>query len=704
MSTAARLLATLLVAFAARAEELLVLKDGRRLTVARLVRRDGQVVLETRDGRLFSVPEDQVASPPLEAIPADRPPAAPAEPPTAPPGTILVLRDGRRIAVARLARRASVVVFETTRGERFSVPEEQVASPALESIPSLQAAPPMPEAAPPPPLPEPATEPPPAPAPSPSPAAAPDLHDAGFLAMPDRWRIAYPDSPRFARGRTADPYHQNRFKGDRPISGDDVFLNVSLGLETPLEARRLPVAPARAGGKLLAPLSGRGDGLVASPRAAVSLELYRGHAALRPRSWALKASLAFARHDLRFRQGSGEDRESVHRRGNDLALGEAWGEVKLADLSPRYDFLSLRLGVQPFSSDFRGLLFRETNLGVRLFGNAADNRVQYNLALFDLLERDTNTELVTFARRRLRVLAANVYLQDGIAPGFTVSASYHHAADTASRAVHEDANGLVVRPAPVFGAEPHDVTAHYVGLAGDGHLGRLNLSTALFAAFGRDRRNPVAGRAQRVRAGLAAVEASVDRDWARFKATAVLATGDGDPADGRGTGFDAVLDRPSLAGGAFSFWSRSALALPGTALLLKSPGTLLPHLRAGKTGGQASFVNPGLVLFGLGAQADLTPKLRAVANLNHLRFHRPEPLESLLGRSPLRRAIGLDWGAGVVYRPSLDEHVVIEAGLTGLLPGAGLDDLVTIRPCGGALCQEPSRSLWSGFVSLRLVY
>ena len=47
--------------------------------------------------------------------------------------------------------------------------------------------------------------------------------------------------------------------------------------------------------------------------------------------------------------------------------------------------------MQPFVSDFRGFVFSDTNLGVRAFGNYAANRFQYNLAIFERLEKDTNS-------------------------------------------------------------------------------------------------------------------------------------------------------------------------------------------------------------------------------------------------------------------------------------------------------------------------
>ena len=38
----------------------------------------------------------------------------------------------------RLVRRSGLVLFETTKGERFSIAEDQVVSPPLESIPAAE--------------------------------------------------------------------------------------------------------------------------------------------------------------------------------------------------------------------------------------------------------------------------------------------------------------------------------------------------------------------------------------------------------------------------------------------------------------------------------------------------------------------------------------------------------------------------------------
>jgi hypothetical protein len=694
-------LALLVFGALAAADEVLVLKDGRRIPVTRLARRDGQVVFQTTRGEVFSVPEGDVVSPPLASIAVDE-------------NKLLVLKDGRRLQVTRLARRGGLVLFTTTRNEAFSVPEDQVALPPLDSIPSLDAPAPTPSAPTPAPQavePEPAPPAPPAPAPAPAPSQAapaaprPASGEPEFVPLPDRWSIPYPDSPRLVKGGGLDPYNQNVLKGDRPVIGDSVFLVLGATLDLPLEIRGLPVG---SGVSTADPGSleffGSGRQLFTTPRAFVSAELFHGQTAFRPRSWALKATGAFDLNYLRVEEQNllnPDPREGRTRRREDVALEEAYGELKLKDLSPAYDFVSLRAGIQPFVSDFRGFVFSDQNLGARLFGNAASNRWQYNAAFFDLLEKETNSELNTFERREQQVVVANVYRQDFLARGYTLSLSYHWSRDHDS--VHYDANDFLVRPAKIGSAQPHEVEAHYAGFAGDGHLGRVNLSHAFYWVFGTDSLQPIEGRPVDVSAQMAALELSLDRDWARVRLSGFFASGDDDPRDGEGRGFDAVYDNPNFAGGPFSFWVRSGIALTQTGVLLKAPGSLLPSLRANKFEGQASYVNPGLLLFGAGLDLQLTPKLRASLNANYLRFHQTGSLSFLLFQPGIRKDVGVDLGGGLLYRPLLSENVVVLAGFAGLFSGRGFDDLYS-STCGVPGCGASSPKLYNGFVQLKLSF
>jgi hypothetical protein len=684
----------------AAADDVLVLKDGRKIPVTRMARKNGQVLFQTTKGESFSVPEDQVASPPLDSIPqAGPPPSGQVQ------NQLLVLKDGRKIPVVQLARRGGQVLFQTTKGEAFSVTEDQVVSPAVESIPRLPetgastAPPPTPE------TPAATAEVPPAPTPTASAAPATPAVDLDFVRYTDRWSIPFPADPRIAKGHLIDPYNQNILKGDKPVIGDRTFLVLTGEVEAPGELRRLPIG---SGVSTANPdeleFFGDGQQYFTSPHASLSAELFHGQTAFRPKSWAIKAMGAVDLSYLLLRENNGVDvdvREGKSRRRQDASLEEAFVEAKLADLSSNFDFLSVRAGIQPFVSDFRGFVFSEDQLGARLFGNASNNRWQYNAAYFDLLERETNSDLLTFDKRDQKVFIANVFRQDVFAHGFQVSASYHFSKDDPT--LHFDENGFLVRPAKIGSVRPHEVRSQYAGIAGDGHLGRLNLSAAFFQAFGTDDDNPLEGQKIDINAQLAAAELSLDKDWIRWKLTGFYASGDDDPRDGKGNGFDSIYDNSNFAGGPFSFWSRSGIPLTQTGVLLKTPGSLLPDLRSAKFEGQGSFVNPGLMLVGLSADLQLTPKLKAVLNANYLRFDKTGSLDLLLFQPNIRKNIGLDLGGGFLYRPLLNENVVITAGVTGLLPGGGFDDIYS-SVCGAPGCGAESRSLMNVFVNLKLTY
>jgi hypothetical protein len=178
---------------------------------------------------------------------------------------------------------------------------------------------------------------------------------------------------------------------------------------------------------------------------------------------------------------------------------------------------------------------------------------------------------------------------------------------------------------------------------------------------------------------MAAVELSVDKDWARFKGSFFWASGDSDPRDDDGRGFDAIVDFPVFAGGLFSLWNRQGIRLTGTGVALVNPNSLLPSLRPSKEQGQANFVNPGLFLFNGGADFELTPQLRSVINVSWLRFHHTQPLELLLFQAPIRENIGLDYNLGLQYRPPLTDNIVVTGGLAFLTPAGGFKDIYTGR-------------------------
>jgi Carboxypeptidase regulatory-like domain len=506
-----------------------------------------------------------------------------------------------------------------------------------------------------------------------------------FQPEPDRWTIAMPDWDRYgiggerpyARSRTWDPFNRNKLKGDYPIFGSRTFLNLSAVSDTFFDGRRLPTPSGESTALPGQPgFFGKGRQLFVDQVFLISLDLSHGDTSFRPADWRIRITPGVSINYLNVQElgiVNANVARGTARLDSHIGLQEAFAEVKLADLSKNYDFVSVRAGIQQFTSDFRGFIFNESQPGIRFFGNLDSNRWQYNLAYFNFLEKNTNSGINSFALRNQQVILANAYRQDFLFSGYTAQFSVHYNIDQAS--ILYDDNGFLVRPAPIGTVRPHSVHAAYLGWAGDGHIGWLNMSHAFYQAFGNDSFNPLSARPVTIDARMAALELSVDKDWARFKTSIFYASGDGNPSSGRAHGFDSIDDFPEFAGGIFSLWNREGIRLTGTGVLLTSPNSILPDLRSSKDEGQANFVNPGILLVNMGTNLDLTPKLRAFINVNYLEFMRTEPLELLLFQGNIRHSIGFDYSAGVRYRPPLTENITLTAGASALAPGAGFRDI-----------------------------
>ena len=534
-----------------------------------------------------------------------------------------------------------------------------------------------------------------------SPGTLPPVADV-YNTVPNRWALEQPDYRRYpqhgeyvyTKHRWYDPFNRNRFKGDEPIwpklLGQQVFLNITASTESFFDGRRVPspsnVSSARPGSS---GFFGKGEQAFFDQILRFAFDLFHGDAAFKPVDWRIRITPELSINNLRVRELGlvGPDpRSGTNRFDDHVGLQEAFVEMKLHDLGPNYDFVSARAGIQQFNADFRGFLFVDEEPALRIFGNLHSDRIEYNLAYFHFLEKNTNSGLNTFERRHQQVLLGNVYLQDFFFPSYT--AEFIAAWNKDDPNLHYDDNGFLVRPSPVGnvinqnpGAGPilHGIRVGYFGWLGNGHIHRLNLTHAFYQTIGEDTLNPIAGRRVTVNAQMAAAEISYDKDWVRYRVSAFYTSGDANPRDSRARGFDSIVDLPNFAGGLFSFWNREGIRLLGPGVLLTTPGSLIPSLRASKEEGQANFVNPGIFLANAGADFEITPKLRGFANFNYLRFERTEPLEFLLFQSPIRHTIGEDFGVGVEYRPPLTENIVVTGGASALQPGQGFKDIYTGR-------------------------
>lgn len=534
-----------------------------------------------------------------------------------------------------------------------------------------------------------------------------------FVPMEDRWRIGFPDWDRYGRdhpamdeypfdpGSRLDPYRQNVLKGDYPILGQHNFFTLTATEDMLLEARQVPT-PTTPFESTADPNSeeffGDPDQFFLQNNLVLSTDWVHGDGAFKPPDWRIRITQIFnINHFVADELGvvNPDVRKGTARTRFDYALEEWFLETKIADLGIAYDFVSVRAGSQPFVSDFRGFVFADTNRMVRLFGTRASNRDQFNLVFVDQAEKETNSFLNTFEDRHQNTYIANYYRQDFLWPGYTAQFSYHFNHDQASTKFDE--NEFLVRPAPAGVFAPHTINSHYLGWAGDGHINQINISHAFYWVLGKDDLNPIAGEEQNINAQMFALELSYSPDWLRFRASYLFASGDSNVQFGNhnATGFDAIFDNPNFAGGQFSYWQRQQIKLFGVELVNRF--SLLPDLRATKTEGQQNFVNPGLQLFNLGVDGEITPKLRLIGNANFLWFNQTEVLRTFVFQEDIAARIGTDLSLGFEYRPRLNNNLLFIGGASCLLPGGGFRDLY--KPLVGDV-----NTLSAGFLNAVLTY
>jgi len=508
-----------------------------------------------------------------------------------------------------------------------------------------------------------------------------DLSGTGTIPVPDRWRIV--NTLGITEQNWWDPYNQNTYKADKPLF-DDWFLDVSVTSDTVYEPRRFPVPVSPQGTASANELDVIGDGRqdVFAQTFIAGLVFYKGNTVFRPPDWEYRLTVAAQYNDvdseqarlLRANPESGTDRTDNH-----IGVQELFIDKHLRDVSPRYDFDSVRVGIQPFNADFRGFLFQDDQFGVRLFGTRDNNIFQYNLAWFRRIEKDTNSGLndIEEGFREDDVFAANVFWQDFPVLGFFTQATVvHNRNREGDEGAHFNTNDFIERPASLGLEKPRNYDVTYFGLSGDGHFGRTNLTASLYYAYGDQDRGVFTERGTDIRAAFAAAELSRDFDWTRVRLSALYASGDDDPFDDVSTGFDAIFENPQFAGADTSFWIRQPVPLIGGGrVTLSGRNGLLNSLRSSKEEGQSNFDNPGTVLLGIGTDHDLTPEWRISTNINQLWFDQTEIVEVARNQADIDREIGTDVSVAAIYRPLFSQNIVLRLSAATLIPGDGYKDL-----------------------------
>jgi hypothetical protein len=543
-------------------------------------------------------------------------------------------------------------------------------------------------------------------------APAPEAFPTDEFPVPDRWRIVtslcptkngdksiyslYPNLSNVCRSKL-DPYHQNILKGDRPLpegkrpgflKEDDWFFVANVISDTVVEPRSFPtpVGVQTTSRPDSLDVFGRADSLVLAQTIIAGVALIKGETTYKPPAIEYRLTLAAQVNHVDVNERRilfVEPSRPTQRTDHFVGIQEAFIDYHLGAYdTSRYDFISLRAGIQPMQADFRGFLFQDNQLGIRLFGNRDNNRFQFNIGAFWRLEKDTNSGLnsVVDSPRDDWVFFANAYRQDFPVVGLTsqVSVTYNMNRE-GGRELKIDDNGFPVRPALLGDLRSREYDVVYLGYAVDGRIGRINLTGQLYGAFGEDRNSFFTSRKADIRSYFGAAEVSYDYDWARFRLQCLFASGDGDPYNDTEAGFDAIFENPIFAGADTSYWIRQVIPFAGggRAVGVNTRNGILNNLRSSKEQGQSNFNNPGTVLLGAGADFDLSSTTRLSANLNHLWFHKTDTIEALRQEGTVPSSIGTDVSAALIWRPNANQNLVFRLSGAVFDPSKGFRDLFT---------------------------
>lgn len=524
-------------------------------------------------------------------------------------------------------------------------------------------------------------------------APPPQAFPTDQIPIPDRWRLI--ESLGLVKEKLLDPYNQNTYKGDRPINrakvpwlpikGDDWFFVANLISDSVYEPRTFPtpVGVQTTEDPDRTDVFGHDFSQVFSQTFIAGFALLKGSTTFKPPSIEYRLTLAYNVNyvDVPERRVLFvEPSRPSHRLDQFLGVQEAFVDYHFGQFdTERFDFISVRAGIQPFQSDFRGFLFNDQQLGVRLFGSRDNNRFQFNLGAFWRLEKDTNSGLNAILRspRDDLVFVANAYRQDFLIPALTSQITVVYNRNREADDVQIDTNGFPVRPALLGTLRGREYDVAYLGYNVDGRLGRVNLTGSFYWALGEDRNSFFTDRPADIDAQFAAVEASYDKDWMRFRLSGAYASGDSDPYDDKEGGFDAIFENPVFAGADTSYWIRQTIPFAGggRAIAVNGRNGILNSLRSSKEQGQSNFNNPGLMLLGAGADFDLTPELRVSANANHLWFENTSNLQALRNEGSIPKDIGFDLSASAIWRPKATQNIVVRLSAASLLAGDGFRDL-----------------------------
>ncbi len=471
----------------------------------------------------------------------------------------------------------------------------------------------------------------------------------------DRWKTAEYDTP------FRDPSDRSKYQGDLPFHGDWLFLNLEAVLDGFYKHRRnADFTKHPVNGAVNGPQTFVRDNDFRRFIGLFGFEMRNADDVFKPATWRLRV-LGGAEVDDDFNAvDDGDD--------HDVTIIEAFAEHKVFDLG-ELDLAFIRLGIEPFKSEFHGLLFFDNTLSARLFGEYSKNKYRYNFAVLRPINKDAHSNFsnvidddepnaLSDGLQDRWIGIASLAIAD-VTPGWNGEFSFHYDHDR-----DEDRN--------------RDRDAYYVGTTFNGALGAINFNPAAYVVFGED---TVAGNKGDILAGLALLDGAYTlpaADYITLRAGYLFQSGDENPGSGDRNGFAAPFENIALFGAGASYWTAEAILFNKLNIV---NGVNQPKLaqQLVKTNGVMtdpfSFDSPGLHLFNLGALVKLTQRLDSAINVNYMMFAEPDNFAQQVGQG-VDRQLGLDVNAFVEWRPVLLKSFFIDLSGSGFFPGSGFEDAV----------------------------
>jgi hypothetical protein len=316
-------------------------------------------------------------------------------------------------------------------------------------------------------------------------------------------------------------------KGDYPVIGQHTFMNITLATETTFVMRRLPVPQDVSS---VNPGSfeffGRGRQEIVNQNFVFGLDLFHGETSFKPVDWRFKVTGVTNINYLRARENgivNIDVRKGTDRTDNFSAVEDLFFEVRLGDTTKLLPFLrgdGSKAGRSPYfdstvaAGRFAGIHQRLSWLHLqrcqsrradlwqlRFESMAVQSRVLRH-ARKGYQQRIEHYQLPSSFVSGIKKSTSPTFIgRTPLSKAYTTQFSLHYNDDRPSQQF--DVNGFPVRPAKIGTIRQHHVQAGYLGWAGDGHVGRFNVTHAFYQVFGRDDFNQLAGRATHINAQMA---------------------------------------------------------------------------------------------------------------------------------------------------------------------------------------------------------